>query len=39
MFVLITYDVNITSPNGAKRLRRGFKSLSGLWEKGSEFGV
>ncbi len=21
MFVLITYDVNITSPNGAKRLR------------------
>ena len=22
MFVLITYDVNITSPNGAKRLRR-----------------
>ena len=25
MFVLITYDVNITSPNGAKRLRKGFR--------------
>ena len=26
MFVLITYDVNITSPNGAKRLRNVAKA-------------
>ncbi|MDD7079263.1 MAG: CRISPR-associated endonuclease Cas2 [Prevotella sp.] len=26
MFVLITYDVNITSPNGAKRLRKVSKA-------------
>lgn len=26
MFVLITYDVNITSPNGAKRLRKVSKT-------------
>ena len=26
MFVLITYDVNMTSPNGAKRLRKVSKA-------------
>ncbi len=26
MFVLITYDVNITSPNGARRLRKVSKA-------------
>ena len=32
MFVLITYDVNITSPHGAKCLRNVARACINLWK-------
>jgi CRISPR-associated protein Cas2 len=33
MFVLITYDVNITSPHGAKRLRNVARACIDYWKR------
>ena len=39
MLVLVTYDVNVQTPEGRRRLRRVAKICRGPWPAGAELGL